>query len=213
MISRLRRHADLLGGYACEARHTITVHCEFASLLMSFRSPSRPAPAAPRAIFRVVRSRVPWFRPQLALAPQCATRGSFASPVWDEFDTTAVSFRCPAWRPRNQPMQTIRQDPTALTVGGMDNGTRLHGRLEIVAALLLALAAVTTETSRRWWRPPWSSSPSLPSSWQHSRRSCNGRPRLSVGRAGAAVVQGVGRIAGGMPAAPHFVRRQLPGSR
>jgi hypothetical protein len=41
-------------------------------------------------------------------------------------------------------MQTIRQDPTALIVGGMDNGTRLHGRLEIVAALLLALAAVTT---------------------------------------------------------------------
>lgn len=31
-----------------------------------------------------------------------------------------------------------------LMVGGMDNGTRLHGRLELVAALLLAMAAVTT---------------------------------------------------------------------
>lgn len=41
-------------------------------------------------------------------------------------------------------MQVIQHHRHALMVSGMDNGTRLHGRLELVAALLLAMAAVTT---------------------------------------------------------------------
>lgn len=45
---------------------------------------------------------------------------------------------------QNHPLQAIQQDPQPLIVSVMDNSTRLHGRLELVAAVMLALAAVTT---------------------------------------------------------------------